>query len=71
MNELGLYQEVNEIEGEAFAVAKALNELCDFIQCHPVDDPTTLWVLRKATDDFLCLHTRLRSLSNGPPTTDP
>ena len=71
MNELGLYQELSEIRTEAFNTSQALDELYGFISNHPVEAPTTIWVLKQASESFKRLHIRLGSLSNGPPDTDP
>ena len=71
MNDSGLQKEIAAITTEAMDIGMAMDELATFVRSHPVDHPTTAWMIRKGAEDFKRLSGRLSSLSPEASSSDP
>ena len=68
MNDFCLHKEIAAISTEAMDLGMAMDELATFVRSHPVEQPSTAWMIRKGAEDFKRLSSRLSSLSPETPT---
>ena len=71
MNDSCLHKEIAAIRTEAMDLGMAMDELATFVRSHPVEHPSTAWMIRKGAEEFKRLSSRLGSLSPEPPVQIP